>query len=131
MSEAIIALQSAAVSALLARPGLAALTGIYDGPPPQAPFPFVALDATAADWSTKTEAGREVRLAVTLWDDPGQALRLYELMAEVSATLSALPRDLGGWRVASNVFVRSLIARDPERPWAGLVEHRVRVLATI
>jgi hypothetical protein len=30
--------------------------------------------------------------------------------------------------VASLVFLRSLVARDPQGPWAGLVEFRVRVL---
>jgi len=27
------------------------------------------------------------------------------------------------------VFLRSMIVRDPAGPWAGLVEHRVRLLA--
>jgi hypothetical protein len=130
MSDALIALQTAAVSALANAPGLELLTGVYDGPPPRAVFPYLSVGAAlVSDWSTKTEAGREIRFAVTIWDEGEEALRLQQLMGAAEAALLALPRDLPGWRIASNVFTRSLIARDPAGPWAGLVEHRVRLLA--
>jgi hypothetical protein len=50
-------------------------------------------------------------------------------MGHVDDALVAIPRDLPGWRIASFVFLRSIILRDPAGPWAGLVEHRVRLLA--
>lgn len=132
MSDAMMVLQAATLSALHAHPVLAnALTGIYDGPPPRAAFPYIAInDGFTTDWSTKTARGREVRLALTLWDDGEQSTRLASLMGHVEDAMAALARDLPGWRVAGLVFVRSMIVRDPAGPWAGIVEHRVRMLAT-
>ena len=131
MSDAVQALQAAAVAALSAHPVLAAqLTGIYDGPPPRADFPYVAVtDGLVTDWGTKTQQGREIRLAFTVWDDGEAASRLTDLMGHVDDALLAIPRDLPGWRIASLVFLRSIVLRDPAGPWAGLVEHRVRLLA--
>ena len=131
MNSAMHALQAAAVSALAAHPVLAdALTGIYDGPPPRAVFPYVAInDGIVSDWSTKTGAGREIRLALTVWDDGESATRLSNLMSHVEDAVVAIPRDMPNWRIASLVFVRSMVVRDPAGPWAGLVEHRVRLLA--
>jgi hypothetical protein len=131
MSDAVQALQAAAVAALSAHPVLAAqLTGIYDGPPPRAAFPYIAVtDGVTSDWGTKTKQGREIRLAFTVWDDGEAATRLTDLMGHVDDALLAIPRDLPGWRIASLVFLRSMVLRDPAGPWAGLVEHRVRLLA--
>jgi Protein of unknown function (DUF3168) len=131
MSDAIQALQTAAVSVLEAHPVLGAeLAGIYDGPPPRAAFPYLSVaDGIAADWSTKTAAGREIRLALTIWDDGEEASRLSSLMGHVEDAIAAMPRDLPGWRIASVVFLRSIVVRDVAGPWAGLVEHRVRMLA--
>ncbi len=131
MTDAVIAVQVAAVAALQAQPALAAiLSGVYDGPPPRAGFPYIAIgDGLVSDWSTKTATGREIRLAITVWDDGEEPARLHALMGHAEDAIAAMARDLPGWRVASNVFLRSLVARDPAGPWAGLIEHRVRVMA--
>jgi hypothetical protein len=130
MSDAVPVLQRALVAALQAHPALAdALTGIFDGPPPHASYPYISIaDGLVTDWSTKTATGREIRLALTVWDDGEEAARLHDLMGHVEDAVAALPRDLPGWRIASCVFLRSLVARDPAGPWAGLVEYRVRIL---
>lgn len=131
MSDAVQLLQAAAIAALSAHPVLATqLSGIYDGPPPRAAFPYVAItDGLTSDWSTKTTTGREIRLAFTVWDDGEAATRLADLMGHVDDAILAIPRDLPGWRIASLVFLRSIVVRDAAGPWAGLVEHRVRLLA--
>ncbi|MFN3620886.1 DUF3168 domain-containing protein [Sphingorhabdus sp.] len=131
MSDANQVFQAAAVAALSAHPVLKAeLSGIYDGPPPRAAFPYVAVtDGLTTDWSTKTKQGREIRLALTVWDDGDAATRLADLMGHVDDAVMAIPRDLPGWRIASLTFLRSIVVRDPAGPWAGLVEHRVRLLA--
>lgn len=129
MTGAMESLQTALVAQLDAAAELAGLTGIYDGPPARAAFPYLSIGSSlASDWSTKTETGREIRLSLTLWDDGSQPTRLYALIAAAERSVMALPRTLPGWRIASLVFVRSLVARDPQGPWAGLVEHRVRLL---
>jgi Protein of unknown function (DUF3168) len=131
MSDAMQILQEALIAALDAHPVLGAeLTGIYDGPPPRAGFPYVSIgDGLTADWSTKTEAGREIRIALTVWDDGEEVSRLSSLMGHVEDAIAAMPRDLPGWRIASLVFLRSMVVRDAAGPWAGLVEYRVRMLA--
>jgi Protein of unknown function (DUF3168) len=131
MNDAVQAVQAAAIAALQTHPVLAqSLSGIYDGPPVRAAFPYISLAGSlSTDWSTKTAIGREIRLALTVWDDGEEATRLHNLMSHAEEAIAAMARDLPGWHVASNVFLRSLVARDAAGPWAGLVEHRVRVLA--
>lgn len=127
--SAVIDLQKAVVAHLSADLALAELTGVYDGPPSRAAFPYAAIgDGLVSDWSTKTEAGREIRFAVTLWDDGEAPARLHRLTGAVEAAMGTLPRALDHSRIISLVFTRTLIARDPTGPWAGLVEHRIRIL---
>lgn len=124
------AVQEAAVAALRGHAALAgAVTGIFDGPPARARFPYVAMgESVVADWGTKTARGREVRLAVIVWDDGLKPARLHGLMCEVETAVEAMSREFGGWRVASLAFLRARVVRDADGPWAGLVEYRVRVL---
>lgn len=131
MSDAMQVLQAAAISVLEAHPVLATeLSGVYDGPPPRAAYPYVSIaDGIASDWSTKTATGREIRFALTVWDDGEEGSRLPSLMGHAEDAIAAMPRDLAGWRIASLVFLRSMVVRDAAGPWAGLIEHRVRILA--
>jgi hypothetical protein len=131
MSDAVPVLQSALVAVLESHPALAdALTGVFDGPPPRAGYPYVSIaEGLVSDWSTKTATGREIRLALTIWDDGEEPTRLHDLIGHVEDAVAALPRDLTSWRIASCVFMRSLVARHPAGPWAGLVEYRVRMLS--
>ncbi len=132
MSNAVEIVQAALIAALQAHPVLAEeLSGVFDGPPPRAPFPFVSIgDGLSSDWSTKTATGREIRISLTVWDDGESAIRLHQLMAHVEDAVAALPRDLAGWRIASCVFLRSFVTRNPVGAWAGVVDYRLRVLAT-
>ncbi len=131
MSNALRIVQSAAITVLETHPALSlVIAGVFDGVPPRAPFPYIAVsDGLVSDWSTKTETGRDIRLAITVWDDGEEATRLHDLMGHAEEALAAIPRTLPGWHVASNVFLRSFVARDPAGPWAGLLEQRVRVIA--
>lgn len=131
MSDAVQTVQTAAVTALQTHPVLAQmLSGVFDGPTPRVAYPYISVaDSVSSDWSTKTAQGREIRLALTIWDDGEEATRLHNLMGHAEEAIAAMARDLPGWRVASNIFLRSLVARDAAGPWAGLVEHRIRVLA--
>jgi Protein of unknown function (DUF3168) len=109
---------------------LADIAPVYDGVPPRAAFPYIVIsESPVTDWSTKTEQGREIRLALTLWDDGEVAQALRFLMVTVEAAMDIFPRDLPGWRVASLVFLRSLISREPDAPCAALIEYRIRIIA--
>lgn len=120
-----MAVQRALVAAL------APVVPVYDGPPRGAPYPHAAISGGAAtDWSTKDAVGRELRLALAIWDDGAVPARLHALMAQAEAAIEGIARDLDGHRVASVVLLRSLIVRDADGPWAGRLDYRVRVLAT-
>ena len=118
------ALQSAIASGL---GGVGGLTGVFDGPPARAAYPYVALDATTeTDWSHKNGAGREVLVALTLWDE--QPARLHELADAVEAAVSGAGSP-AGWSLVSLQFLKRKIIRDVAGPWAAAVDFRARMLA--
>ena len=118
------ALQSAIAAALAALPEL---TGVYDGPPARAAYPYVAIDATTeTDWGHKSGDGREVLVAITLWDD--QPVRLHGLADQIEARLSALSA-LPEWALVTLRLVRRRVLRDVAGPWAAAIDFRARMLA--
>ena len=130
MSGAAEAVQAALVAALAGHAALADVVGgIFDGPPAQADYPYVAIGGGATgDWSHKTGRGREHRLAVTIWDDGDRPSRLHRLMAEAEDAIEGIDPVFDGHRIASLVFLRSRVIRDADGPWAGIVEYRARTL---
>jgi len=118
------ALQAAIATAL---GGEGTLTGVFDGPPARAAYPYVALDATTeTDWSHKNGAGREVMVAITLWDD--QPVRLHALADWIEGALQALP-GIEDWQVVNLRLVRRRVVRDVAGPWAAAIDFRARMLA--
>jgi hypothetical protein len=118
------ALQSAIAGALSGVPGL---TGVFDGPPARAAYPYVALDATTeTDWSHKSGGGREVMVAITVWDD--QPVRLHGLGDAVEAAVETLGA-VAGWQLVTMRLVRRRVVRDVAGPWAAAVDFRARMLA--
>jgi Protein of unknown function (DUF3168) len=119
------ALQSAIAAALA---GTAELTGVFDGPPARAAYPYVARDATTeSDWAHKSGEGREVMVAITLWDD--QPVRLHGLADAIEAALSGLA-VVDGWQLVTMRLVRRRVVRDVAGPWAAAIDYRARMLAT-
>ena len=118
------ALQSAIAVALN---GIAGLSGVFDGPPARASYPYAALDAmTETDWSHKTGQGREVMVAITLWDD--QPVRLHALANATEEALAALG-PMAGWQLVTMRLVRRRVVRDVAGPWAAAVDFLARMLA--
>ena len=118
------ALQSAIAVAL---GGVEGLTGVFDGPPARAAYPYVALDATTeTDWSHKSGTGREVMVAITIWDD--EPVRLHGLADSVEAAVEA-PGPVVGWQLVTMQLVRRRVVRDVAGPWAAAVDFRARMLA--
>ena len=113
--------------AIAARLGtVAGLSGIYDGPPPRAAFPYAAIDAgSERDWSHKSGEGREVDDALTLWDD--QPARLQALADAAEAALGG-PLAPAGWTLVSLRFLRRRTVRDVAGPWAAAIDYRARLL---
>lgn len=103
------------------------VTGVYDGPPARAPFPYVVIDAgNESDWSHKSGDGREVLVAVTLWDE--QPARLHRLSDLVETAVRSGPA-VAGWQLVSLRLVRRRMVRDVAGPWAAAIDFRARLLA--
>ena len=112
-----IALQLAALSEL---------SGVYDGPPARAAFPYVAIDAgSESDWGHKSGEGREVMVATTLWDE--QPARIHPLADALEAAVLGT-QAVDGWHLVSLRLVRRRIVRDVAGPWAAVVDFRARLL---
>lgn len=105
---------------------LSELSGVYDGPPVRAVFPYVAIDAgSEGDWSHKSGEGREVLVATTLWDEqPARIRPLADALEQ--AVLGTTVVD--GWQLVSLRLVRRRIVRDVAGPWAAAVDFRARLL---
>ena len=117
-------LQSAIAGALGA---VSDLTGVFDGPPARAAYPYAVIDAgNESDWSHKSGDGREVLVAVTVWDD--QPVRLHQLADAVEAALAALGA-LTGWDLVTLRIIRRKVVRDVAGPWAAVLDFRARMLA--
>ena len=102
------------------------ISGVFDGPPARATFPYVAIDAgSESDWSHKSGEGREVLVAATLWDDA--PARVHPLADALElAVLGTI--DVDGWQIVSLRLVRRRIVRDVAGPWAAAVDFRARLL---
>jgi hypothetical protein len=126
MNGAGASLQEAALAALRTIGGM----GVYEGPPVQSVYPYAVAEAgLEADWSHKSGDGREVRLTVIMRDRGERPVRLRALMAAAELALGELPADLGGWNVASFLFLRSRLVAEGKGAWAGVIDYRARMLA--
>ena len=98
-------------------------------PAPVGPAEIVAIsDGSTSDWSTKDRRGREHRLSIAIWDDGDSPARLHDLLGQAQDAIEAMPRSLPGQGIASLVFLRARVVRDPDGPWAGRLDYRVRTL---
>jgi len=130
VSSALEAVQQALVTQLNAHvPLMDLISGLFDGPPPRAEFPYIALATGASlDWSHKGGVGRELSLALTIYDDGETAARLHRVMALVEEALEPGLEDASGWQIITFDFRRTRILRRATGPWSGLMEYRARVL---
>jgi hypothetical protein len=126
MSGAGEALQAAAITALTTIRGIGR---VYDAPPIQAAIPhaLVAVDGEV-DWGHKSGAGREVRLAATIFDKGERPLRLRQLASEAEAVLAGIEGPLLPWRLVTMIFVRKRIVAARPGDWAAVLEYRARLL---
>ncbi|VAW05750.1 hypothetical protein MNBD_ALPHA04-1690 [hydrothermal vent metagenome] len=130
MSGALEGVQQSLVTALSAhQPLIGGISGIFDGPPVRAAFPYIALATGASlDWSHKTGTGRELSLAMTVQDDGETAARLHRVMALVEEALAGGLDDPPDWQIVTFDFRRTRILRSAVASWNGLIEYRARAL---
>jgi hypothetical protein len=119
-----------AVAALKAIGGL----GVYDAPPIQAVAPYAVVETgPESDWGHKSGEGRELRLALTLWDRGERPVRLRALTRAAEAALESVEGHAEGWQIVSLHFLRERAvpprAPAPNALTASVVEYRARLLA--
>ena len=103
------------------------LTGVFDGPPARAAYPYAVIDASLeTDWSHKSGSGREVMIATTVWDD--QPARLLAIADGVEAKVFDVDVT-DGWKLVSLGLVQRRTIRDVAGPWATAIDFRARLLA--
>ncbi len=105
------------------------LNAVEEEAPSPAPAPTLAIAASAAaDWSTKTAQGREVRIALELLDRNDDAARTAGLAGRIEHRIATLPPAQPGLRVVVTQFLRSRAERRPRNLRAVLVEYRFKIL---
>ncbi len=124
-----LAVRAAIHAALAADTPLLALLGgakIYDVPPKEADFPFVALgEAVVADWSTATEAGTEHQLTLHVFTRSGGRAEAYAVAAAVQEALHDAPLTLAAHRLANLRATTAEVVRESDgRTFHGLVRFR-------
>ena len=126
MTGAVEAVGAALAARLRGAPGLAG-AAVFEGGRASGVLPRIEIGAGQGnDWSAVAMRGREIRTQVTVRVADGQRARLGGLVAAVEAAGESLAGDIGGWRVAGAVFLRSRPVAE-KGGVAVLVEHRVRV----
>jgi len=126
-----VPLRAALLAWLAADPVLSPqLNAVVEEAPQRTSLPWLAIAASAStDWSTKTRAGREVRIALELHcrgDAPDAA---GDLVAGIEARIATLPRVQATFEVASTRFLRARAEQRAESRRAILIEYAFRVLA--
>lgn len=110
---------------------VAGLTGVFDLRPWQAAHPYATVDAGAEiDWSHKTGAGREIRLAIAIHDKGERPERLRRLIAAAEGAMAGLAVPGEGWRIVSLAFLRGRVVADGREGWIGTIDYRARMLET-
>ncbi len=108
-----------------------ALNAICEEAPSRTSLPWLALSASAsADWSTKTERGREIRVAFELQarsDRPGGCAAL---VAAIEARLETLPAEQDGFDMVASRFLRARSEQRPGNRRAILLEYAFLLLAS-
>jgi hypothetical protein len=126
-----IQLRAALLGWLTADAGLAAaITQFVEEAPRRVSLPWLGIVASASgDWGTKTERGREVRVALELHcrgDRPGDA---GDLVAAIERRIEAFPRAQAGFAVVSVRFLRARAEQRDAATRAVLLEYRFRLIS--
>lgn len=126
-----VPLRAALIAWLAADPALAGtLNAVVEEAPGRTALPWLALAASAsADWSTKEQVGREVRIALELncrGDRPDTAATL---VTAIENRVASLPAAQPGFRLVTSQFLRARAEQRAANTRAILLEYRFRLLA--
>ncbi|CDO36847.1 DUF3168 domain-containing protein [Novosphingobium sp. KN65.2] len=106
------------------------LNVIVEEAPLRASLPWLAIAASASsDWSTKTAAGREVRVALELHCRGDRPDAAAALVAAIEARIEAMPREQSGLAIVTIRFLRARAQQRSESRRAILLEYGFRLLS--
>lgn len=124
--QASLELQRALVASLAADGAILARgLKLYDGPPADAPAPYLSVGAdvvSARNW--QGGGGYEHRFSVTLWDVREGFATAKQVLAEVERVVLAMPGRVGGLRLMGVRLVRATVRRTGRNWTQGVVEFR-------
>jgi hypothetical protein len=126
-----VPLRAALIAWLAADPALAGtLNAVVEEVPSRTAPPWLAIAASAsADWSTKDQAGREVRVALELHCRGDRPDTAATLVSAIESRIAALPAAQMGFRVVTAQFLRARAEQRAANTRAILLEYRFRVLS--
>ncbi|MEO6092183.1 MAG: DUF3168 domain-containing protein [Novosphingobium sp.] len=108
----------------------AQLNAITEEVPSRTSLPWLAIAASASiDWSCKTNAGREVRIAVELHCQGDRPDTAAVLVGAIEQRIASLPRAQPGFTVVAAQFLRARAEQRGANARAILLEYRFRLLA--
>lgn len=124
-------LRAALIEWLAGDPAIAEqLNAIEEEAPVAATAPWLGIAASAStDWSTKTQSGREIRIALELTTQGDQPSGDAAMLAAISQRIEALPRRQSGFGVAGTQFLRARTERRARNMRSTLLEYRFRTLS--
>lgn len=124
-------LRAALVAWLAEDPALAdILNAVVEEAPSRAALPWLAIAASAsADWSTKEQAGREVRIALELHCRGDRPDAAAALVSAIERRVALLPSSQPDFTVVTTQFLRARAEQRPANTRAILLEYRFRLLA--
>ena len=125
-------LRAALIGWIAADPTLAAsLNSVTEEVPSRTSLPWLAISASASiDWSTKTERGREIRVALELHCRGDRPASAAALVAAIEARIASMPREQDGFAIVGCQFLRARAEQRSESTRAMLLEYRFRTLAS-
>lgn len=107
----------------------AMLNSITEEAPSRTALPWLAIATSASlDWSTKTETGYEIRIALELHLRGDRPADGDGLTSAIQARLAATPRDQGSYRIVTLQFLRSRAEQRANNTRAMLLEYRFRTI---
>jgi hypothetical protein len=126
-----ISLRAALLTWLSDDPVLGAeLNAIVEEAPSRTSLPWLAISASAsADWSCKTNQGREVRIALELQHRGDLADSGAAMVSAIEQRIEAMPPNQDGYSIVTIQFLRSRAEQRGESKRAHLIEYRFRLLA--
>jgi hypothetical protein len=123
-------LQKAAYAALIGDATLSGMvTGTYSHVPQDTAFPYVKFETIrSSDWSTKTNAGIQATLVLSVFSKGRGAKESLNIIAEINRVLGSASLSMSGCSMVSISFMDSkIMQQDDGLTWKGSISFQVLI----